>query len=349
MNPEISVTGDMLQLFRGRGDAQTTSDVVIRAMGLHFEAYLDPYSRFKAAFPINVQGARLGELYFTRFGVLANTNLTLGKFRQQFGVVNRWHLHALDWFHFPLALRMVFGPGGLNQTGLSIDWNGAIGGTAHELIFQATDGDNARLLGQNEKNRPSLLLHYRIYKDLSPSTYVELGGTGLVGWNGKWETTVGTINRTLTAMVYGIDLTIAWEPLGRMRYRNIEWRTEAYIVDKEIVAPDGSGKDRLRPWGLYSSLLSKLNRTITVALRFDYYKPDTKSYADVPGLPLSPMVTTEDAYRQQTGVNLTWFPSPFVKFRVGYAYASGQGTGADENIVRLQMVFAAGPHKHERY
>jgi len=349
MNPEISVTGDMLHFYREGDDVQTTSDVVFRGMGLHFEAYLDPYSRFKAAIPVDENGAELGEVYFTRYGVVANTNVTLGKFRQQFGVVNRWHKHALDWFDFPLALRMVFGPGGLNQTGLAFDWNGAIGQTTHELILQATDGDNPLILGQNEKNRPSLLAHYKIYKDLSPSTYVELGGTGFVGWNDKWETTIDTTSKTMAAFVYGVDLTLAWEPLDRMRYRNIEWRSEAYIVDKEILAPDGSGKDHIKPWGFYSSLLAKLNRRITVNLRFDYYQPEIKEYANFLNLSPSQIVTTADAYRQQTGINLTWFQSPFVKFRVGYAYASGRGTGADENTVRLQMVFAAGPHKHERY
>jgi len=349
LNPEISVTGDMLELYREGDDVQTTSDVMFRGLGLHFEAYLDPYSRFKAAVPINEHGAELGEAYFTRYGIFPNTNITLGKFRQQFGVVNRWHKHALDRFDFPLALRMVFGPGGLNQTGLSLDWNGATGRTTHELIFQVTDGDNPRIFGQNAENRPGLLAHYKIYRDLTAGTYVELGGTGLVGWNDEWQMTDGTINETLPAFVYGIDFTIAWEPLDRMRYRNIEWRTEAYFVDKEIQAPDGSGRDQLNPWGFYSSLLAKVTRTIDIALRFDYYRPETKSYADVPGLSLSPVVSTEDAYRQQTGVHLTWSQSPFVKFRAGYTYANGRGTGAHENMVGLQIVFAAGPHKHERY
>ncbi len=349
MNPEISVTGEMLHFYRDGDDVQTTSDIVFRGMGLHFEAYLDPYSRFKAAIPIDENGAELGEVYFTRYGIIPNTNITLGKFRQQFGVVNRWHKHALDWFDFPLALRMVFGPGGLNQTGLSLDWNGAISQTTHEIILQVTDGDNPFVLGQNNKNRPSILSHYKIYKDLSPSTYIEFGGTGFVGWNDTWEITDGSIEKTLASYVYGIDFTIAWEPLSRMRYHNIEWRSEAYFVDKEIQVPDGSCIDHIKPWGFYSSFLAKLNRTVTLALRFDYYHPEVKSYADAQNPLLSSVATTEDAYRQQTGINLTWHQSPFVKFRAGYAYSSGRGTGADENMVRLQMVFAAGPHKHERY
>jgi hypothetical protein len=41
-----------------------------------------------------------------------------------------------------------------------------------------------------------------------------------------------------------------------------------------------------------------------------------------------------------------------VKFRVGYAYERGSGSGSmgeDQHIAAFQTVFAAGPHKHERY
>jgi hypothetical protein len=134
-----------------------------------------------------------------------------------------------------------------------------------------------------------------------------------------------------------------------MRYRYVEWRTEAYVVDKDTQAPDGSGGDRLHPWGLYSSLLARMTRTIDVGLRYDFCRPETRAYGDFPGTPLSSVVMTDDAFRQQAGVFLTWSQSPFVKFRAGYTYAGGTGTGADEHTVGLQMVFAAGPHKHERY
>ena len=199
--------------------------------------------------------------------MLGNLNVTLGKFRQQFGVVNRWHKHALDWFDFPLPLRYVFGNGGLNQTGGSLDWSGSIGPLSQEMILQATDGDNGRMFGQNSKNRPSVLAHYKLYQDLSPSTYVELGGTGLLGWNDSWPIQDGSkVDEVLDTQVYGVDFTFAWEPTAQMRYRNLEWRSEFYMVDKEIQAPDRSGTDRLRPWGAYSSLQAKVSRTVDLGL-----------------------------------------------------------------------------------
>jgi len=355
LNPELSITGDMLETYQSGIDDAPATDMMFRGMGVHFESYLDPYSRFKAAVGFSEEGAELEEVYFTRYGVLRNVNLTLGKFRQQFGIVNRWHKHALDWFDFPLALRSIFGPGGVNQLGLSIDGTAPTGGLVNELTVQVTDADNPRMFGGNSDNRPSILGRYLAYVDVSPSTYFQLGFTGLVGWNDEWttmkDTVLTTFHDTRVAAVYGADMTVVWEPTDRMRYRNIEWRSELYYADKEIFAPDGSGTDRLRPWGFYSLVQAKVSRTVEFGVRYDYYAPEVKDYASMDGeLSLEPLVSpANDAYRQLAGAWLTWWQSPFVKFRGGYSYEEGKGTGPDVHMVTLQMVFAAGPHKHERY
>jgi hypothetical protein len=355
LNPEISVTGDMLGNYQSGNDDVPTTDMVFRGLGLHLEAYLDPYSRFKAAVGFSGEGAELEEVYFTRYGILRNVNLTLGQFRQQFGIVNRWHKHALDWFDFSLALRSIFGPGGLNQLGLTLEWSAATGSLVHDLMVQVTDADNPRIFGGNTDNRPSILGRYLAYVDVSPSTYFQIGATGLVGWNNEWETIKDTVLTTYDdsrpAAVYGADLVVVWEPTDRMRYRNIEWRSEVYVADKEIYAPDDSGTDRIRPWGFYSMVQTKLSRTIEFGVRYDYFAPAVKDYASLSaGSSLAPLAVTEsDAYRQLAGAWLTWWQSPFVKFRGGYSYEGGEGMGPDVHLVTLQMVFAAGPHKHERY
>jgi len=351
LNPEISVTGDMLSAYQSGIEELPDSKTVFRTLGIHFEAYLDPYSRFKAAVPITIVNAEMGEAYFTRFGAIWQANLTLGKFRQQFGVVNRWHKHALDWFDFPLALRSVFGPGGLNQIGLSLDWSASTGRIVHGFWVEVTDATNPRMFGQNSNNRPSILGRYIAYQDLSASTYLQFGLSGLFGWNDSWTTLGAPVNDTRTTGIYGVDLVLMWEPTDRMRYRNIEWRSEAYLVDKGIYAPDGSGADRLKPWGFYSLLQTKMSRTIEIGVRYDYFAPDTKDYASVSSeLSLAPLAATEsNAYQQLAGAWLTWSQSPFVKFRGGYSFTNGKGTESDVHAVTLQMVFAAGPHKHERY
>jgi len=354
LNPEISVTGDFLFSTRQDTTSDESSDFNFRNLGLHIESWLDPYTRFKAAIEFNEEEAELGEAYVILHNISDNLNLTLGKFRQQFGVVNRWHKHGLEQVDFPLALRQIFGNGGLNQSGLSLDWLMPPSDNAsQQLTFQITDGSNDRLFGGNTSNRPSFLAHYKNYRDLSKDTYLEYGLTGLVGWNDQWEvgSSITTQDSREMATVLGADLTVLWEPTEKMRYRNAEWRSEAYWLNKDILAPDGSGKDTINAWGMYSYLQTKVSRTIDIGIRGDYFVPDSKSYANTSGCTsLSPLaVSGDNPYLWQVGPYITWQQSPFVKFRLEYNHVDGKGIDSPEDVVWFQMIFGAGPHKHERY
>jgi hypothetical protein len=348
LNPEISVTGDFLFSLQQDSSTDETSDFNFRNLGLHLESWLDPYTRFKAALEFHEDEVEFGEGYATLYGIADDINLTFGKFRQQFGVVNRWHKHGLDQVDFPLALRQIFGNGGLNQSGVSIDWiMPPAGDVSQELTFQVTDGSNSRLFGENTHNRPSLLAHYKNYRDLSKDTYLEYGLSGLVGFNDEWTVSSATQDSRKMTTVLGVDLSLLWEPTEKMRYRNIEWRSEAYLLDKRLLAPDGSGADNINAWGLYSYLQSKISRTVDIGIRADYFRPDSKGYADSSMSPLA--VTGDNPYMWQIGPYITWWQSPFVKFRVEYNHAEGNGVDVPRDVIWLQAIFAAGPHKHERY
>jgi hypothetical protein len=130
----------------------------------------------------------------------------------------------------------------------------------------------------------------------------------------------------------------------------VTWRTEAYALNKDILAPDGSGEDTVSAWGMYSYVETKASRTVSVGIRGDWFEPAVKAYAALAPASLASVVAAEDgANRWQVSPYVTWEQSPFVHFRVEYDHQDGDGTGPDENVVWLQCIFAAGPHKHERY
>jgi hypothetical protein len=353
LNPELSVTGDMFGQYQYLKGQQNGPQFIFRGLGLHFESYLDPFSKFKAAVPVSTDGVELGEAYFTHFGLLPGFTVTFGKFRQQFGVINRWHKHGLDQLDFPLPLRMIFGDGGLNQIGISSEWVLPFSrDISHDLIIQVTNGENGRLFGGNILSIPSVLGHYKVFRDITKSTYMELGITGLFGWNDKWDVISGdsTIvkDETLGTRVYGLDFVVLWEPTNRMRYRNIEWRTELYLLDRDLLDPAAGSQSTLNAYGGYSYLQTKLSRTLDLGFRFDYYKPDQTDplSADI----LSSFANSDGkAHRWQMSPYLTWYQSPFVRFRVEYDYCDGKAMGQAENSITVQAIFAAGPHKHERY
>jgi hypothetical protein len=341
----------MLTTYRHQDGLRQHSNVTFRTLGLHLESYLDPYTRFKAAVPVSPGGAELGEAYMMRYGLFEGFNLTFGKFRQQFGVVNRWHKHGLDQTDFPVALRQIFGEGGLNQTGFSFDWVlPRLGGASQELTAQITNGENGRLFSGRTLSTPSVLLHYKNYRDLSRSTYLEVGLSGLVGWKDEWtieeDGTLVSVPDRRPARVLGLDLNLVWEPTDRMRYRNVVWRSELYLLDRDILAPDGSGPDSLSAWGAFTYLESKLNRKVDLGVRLDYFKPDQKSYA---AGSLAPHAYPDDVHFWQVSPYLTYQQSPFVKYRLEYSHLERKGVEPPEDSLTFQLIFAAGPHKHERY
>lgn len=354
LNPEISLVGDVVASYGDTEGDPKNSNFDFRCMAVHFESYLDPYSRLKACVPITNNWTKLGEAYFTRFDLFNDINFTLGKFNQQFGVVNRWHQPGLDQVNYPLPIINFFGGSPLNQTGASFDWllpDTWLG--CQELTFQVTDGDNDRLFGQNNSNFPASLLHYKNYRDLSQNTYLELGLTGLAGQNEEWLIQpVGgspfTQSEDLWTTMLGADLTLLWEPTDAMRYRNFVWRTEGYYLNKKLLAPDGSGRDSIRAWGAYSYLQQKISRTTDIGLRFDYFEPDTKAYASTTGAYYPLAVTEPDAHQWRISPYITWWQSPWVKWRFQFDHMRGTGLPDDDRFF-IQCVFSAGPHKHERY
>ena len=355
LNPEISVSGDFVAQYRHQDETRKRTAAEIRGLELNFQSYLDPFSRLKATTHIHDSEIDVEEAYFTRFSVMENANLDLGKFRQQFGIVNRWHEDALDQVQYPLALRRILGDEGLSQTGASLEWTLPKWGDAYQgLVFQVTNTDNEHLFGGDERGKTFSLFPYGNFRDLSRDTYLEFGLSGLFGWNDQWSVMRGgsltNVHDTLGTQVFGADMSYLWEPVDEALYKGVEWRSEVFVLNRDILAPDDSGRDGVDAWGAYSYVQTKTSRSTTVGIRGDYFRPDSKSYANVTGAPLNPFAyTSKSPERWQVCPYLTWWQSEFVKFRWEYDYAWGKGMEKPEHVLWFQANFAAGPHKHERY
>lgn len=354
-NPEISIVGDFVYRLQSIDNLRNNSDAMLRNLGIHYETYLDPYTKFKGAVPVKEDISNIGEAYITRYGLTPNLNLTLGKFRQQFGIVHRWHMAGLDQSEFPLAMRRVLGDGGICQNGVSFEWNlGASGKTTRELTMQLTESTNQRLFAGNTRGMPSMLLHIKSFRDIDVNTYQELGLTALAGVNDQWSVlqagAIEKIDKTRSLYGFGLDFTHLWEPADNMRYRNFMWRTEFYGLKKDILRPDTGKNGSIFAWGGYTNFHWKLDRQLESGMRIDYYEPDSKKYAAVPGLGLAPLAVLADSPNEwQLCPYITWHQTPWVKYRLEFNYKSGNNMGPDERRLMLQCIWSAGPHKHDRY
>jgi len=329
INPEISVTGDAFLQAVGNSDGfneTARSGAYFRVLGLHFQSALDPFSFTKIAVEIHPEGIELGEAYATWSNVFKNVSLTAGKFRQQFGVVNRWHAHSLDQFDFPLAMTTILGEEGLNQTGVSLEWlMPSLLAKANTLTIQITNSQNEQLFSGSSFSFPAVLGHLKNYYDLNQNTYLEIGLSGMAGYN---DSLVYKAKRQ--TRLAGADITLFWEPLNQAHYHSFLWRSEFYYASKELV----SGQ-HLKAWGFYSTVDYKMNERWNAGIRYDYTQPFELENSGQSIWQLVPYVT--------------WWQSHWVRFRLQYNYKDGNVLSTADKILRLQLTFAAGPHKHERY
>jgi hypothetical protein len=359
LNPELSVLGDVSLDWSSSGDIQDR--FVLRGFEIAFQAALDPYTRFKAFLAAHQEpplfqpehhhdegeesehshahteeiSVSVEEIYMEWLALPANTRLRVGRFRQQFGTLNRWHPHALPSVDIPFAIRNLFGHDGLIGLGVGADWQlPRLWADSNGLTVEIVNADNPLAFAGSDFDDPTFLLRHTGFFDLGPSSFFELGLTGLIGPNGQTDSSGTTLG--------SIDVNFVWEPVQRARYRGLELRGE-YI--HSCYETDG---DTIRADSLYAYLSYRLSRRWTVGFRYDD--------AELP----YPDVTLHHGQPFEEGIGeravspyLTFWQSEFVRLRLQYQHAwrdfEWEWGPDDDNRLILQVTFAAGPHKHESY
>jgi hypothetical protein len=312
LNPEISATGDV-RAYATTGELQH-DNFEPREFEIGFQSALDPYSHTKIflSFENGSVGVEEGYAYWT--GLPGHLRLDLGKYRQQFGELNRWHLHAVPETEYPLVLKTFLGEDGLAGTGLSL-YRAFSGFGTHELTVQMTLSESdAELFGGS--GRPTYLGHLLNFWQLSRSTYMQIGASALYGTNP---------DSTMKTGVGGLDFRLTWRPPAQALYREWTLRGELLALRKQIA---GTGPTRL---GGYVSSTYKLDQRWIAGVRYDYVE--------------SPEFGT---ITQQVIPTLTWWESEWVFLRAQYRWERVEGVNAT-NQFALQAVWAIGPHKHETY
>lgn len=318
LNPEISVTGDVR--LRSDPDATTQDNVEFREVEFSFQAALDPFASTKIFLALEEGEVDLEEGYLYWTGLPGNLRVDLGRLRQQMGELNRWHLHALPESEYPLVYREYFGEEGLRGDGLRVFWLAPTGGVlgVQELTLEGTVGGNDILFEGG--NRPSILGHLNNFFELSPSLFVQVGGTALYGESPDVD---------LTTTLYGADVRVSWRPPAEGQRRSFTLRGEGYVLDKEIA---GIGESS---FGGFLGAQYQLGRQWFLGARYDYVEPvggGRGTWAVAP--------------------YLTWWQSEWAYLHAEWQHQQvpvSPTMREARNLLLIQVVWAVGPHKHETY
>ncbi len=332
LNPEISATGDIVGNFTkpdGEGHRFASTP---REFEFSFQAALDPYTHAKifiareedfeiAGFP-EAEGEEEGgrfeieEGYMYWVGLPGGLGLKIGKFRQDIGLYNRWHTHALLEVERPLAAMTFLGEDGLIQTGGGVTLPSfPLGPSTQTALFQVTLGNNEALFDGGSEI--SYLGRFQSFWDFGPST-LQLGATGVYGQN---------TDASLDSRLLGIDVFYRYTPTGKALYRDFQLKGEWYFVEKDFGVAGGE----LVGSGGYAQANLRAGRRWILGTRVDV---------------LDPFGTQPDIV--QIAPSITWWQSEWVRLRLQYNYLKPDGLGGNHTVL-FQTVWAFGPHKHETY
>ncbi len=314
MNPEISATGNVQ--FAAQTDIEGL-DLQLAEVEVAFQATLDPYSATKIFLTWGEDEIGVEEAYIYWTGLPGKFRGDLGKYRMAVGELNRWHRHALPETNYPLVYQAFLGEDGLSGVGASL-YNllpVSIAKGTSEIFLQAAAIESEPL--NDLSTQPALLARLQNFWQLSRSTYMQIGFTGLGARNGD-------VN--LTSNLIGADVRFTIRPPDAGTRKDITFRTEGYRLQRL-----GEGPTTTR-YGMYSDLTWRLDRRWILGGRYDYVE--------------APSGPDESTWRATGAV--TWWQSEFVYLRLQAFRNHLDSTGSLDNLT-LQVVWAMGPHKHETY
>jgi hypothetical protein len=314
LNPEISATGDVRLVAR---EGRQRDNGVAREFEVALQSALDPYSSTKIflTFEDEEVGVEEGYIYWT--GLPGRLRLDVGKFRQQIGDLNRWHLHALPETEYPLVYQRFLSPEGLTGIGLSLytALPVSLAGGTHEVWLQATTAESDPLYAGGRQ--PTLLFRLQNFWQLSRSTYAQLGATATGGNND---------DAGLRSRLAGLDFRLTYRPPEAGTRREITLRAEGYRLHATEL---GTTTNR---YGSFVDLNAKLTRRWVLGTRYDWVE--------------APRGPDDTEWRLTPSV--TWWQSEFVYLRLEGEHRHTELDGG-HNMLSLQAVWAMGPHKHETY
>ena len=314
-NPEVSITGDVRAGIDRPGPQ--TRPFFPREFELGLQSALDPFSVAKVFISFSEEGVDVEEAYAYWTGLPGHFRLDFGKFRQQVGELNRWHLHALPEDEYPLVLQRYLGEEGLSATGVSLYTPLPFSGRAgtYEWYGQVTRGDNTTLFAAG--NRPAYLSQLSGFWQFSRSTYAQLSVTGIYGENAdsSLKTTLGAVAARFT-----------WRPPEEAKYREFTVRSEVFAFHRQIA---GTGPTR---FGGYVDATWKLSSRFVIGVRGDLVEPP------------APLRGREG----QIVPTLMFWQSEFVYLRAQWTHHRDVAFNTTDRF-GLQVVWAMGPHKHELF
>ncbi|MFL6234440.1 MAG: hypothetical protein ACJ76N_15010 [Thermoanaerobaculia bacterium] len=313
-NPSISVIGNFLAV-GGQNRVENLPSAELRESELGIQAIVDPYARADFFISFGEHSVDVEEGFVTFTALPQSLLAKVGRMRAYFGKTNTLHLHVLPWPDEPLpVVNLLGGEEGWIGTGVSVARLFPVGDTFTEGTLQIFRGESEGLFAGERRGDLAYNGHYRVFKDLTDASNLDLGLSYAVGPNG---TTPSARTR-----LEGFDATYRWKPLQTATYRSFTFRGELFRSQRD----QPGGEQTAIGW--FASGDYQLAKRWFVGARLEA--------SDLP----------YNAAIRDTGVagTLTFWPSEFSQLRGELRRRHYGLTDTTANELLLQLQFAIGAH-----
>jgi hypothetical protein len=313
LNPDISAIGNFVAV-AGKSPGSGEPAIELRELEIGLQSIVDPYARADVFLTVGPDEVGIEEGYITFLALPGSLLAKVGRMRDAFGKVNAMHSHILPTVDRPLVSQnLLGGEEALADSGISVARLIPIPAVFLEATAQVFRGESEVFKAPTRADL-AYVGHLRLYRDVTESSNVDLGGSVAYGHNGDDD-------RTTTRLI-GADVTFRYKPLRRAIYRHFLARAELVWSRREAAeAPVASA------FGAYAYLEYKLARRWVLAARYDY-----SDRADAPSL-----------HDEGGSLLLTYRPSEFSLVRGQYRQTR-LGEGQTHHELLFQVQFAIGAH-----
>ena len=317
-----------------------------REIELSLFGQVDPYARAEVRIEAGEEdpgeiALHLAEAHLTLLTLPFNTQLKMGQMRNRFGLLNPIHEHDRPFIDTPNALRWFLGDEGLVERGAELTWVAPLPFFLEGMVG-VFNGDNEAAFGRGKLTEPLVTGRLRTFFELSDSSAIQLGLSAASG-----ETPERRRNTLL-----GLDAKYKYTPegwqhplltlLGEVIYQERRINVLGEDTDGDGVQDTPDQTRRRNRWGWYAGGEMRPFRTgwqkgLGAGFRYDWTQ-----YPVMRGREWA------------AGPFISFAPSEFLRFRLGYKYTERTGDRASfgENDasarkvdeILFQATFILGAH-----
>ena len=330
-NPSVTVFGNFLGRLDDRdvfldddpAEGRIDDRFNLREVEIDFRAAIDPWADgvlivvYESEAPNEFEAAiEEGYVVLKKLPFLdrapAGLKLKAGRFRTQFGRLNRIHTHDLPWMTRPRSYTNFLGPEGYLQNGLSGEFflpspseSDVLGAT-----FEVLDGGEIPIAEDVAGSKLATGGRVHWFHELSANRNFEVG---LSGWANDSDT-----------RLWGLDWNFAWKPHVAGEWRSFLVGGELFLADLDQAGLDDSPSGGF-VWSQY-----QLGRNLYAGVRYDRAEE----------------IGNESLVTETYGAYLTYYTSEFLRFRLGVEHSESDVAlldDVDTALVELNFIFGSHP------